>query len=106
MQAKAVYFDSSVILAMLFNQAAAESALEIWNNAEYRLSSQLTEFECLTVVHRVHGTLPEKIRKEVQSEHQRWLSRSLAALELQALGDAIGFPVEGQTRATSSTARQ
>ena len=70
MQQSAIYFDNSVILSMLFAEPSAEIALKIWNKQEYRLSSILLQFECLTAVHKISLSLPELLRKEALQAHK------------------------------------
>ncbi len=46
------YFDTSVVLSVLFNDDLAEKASEWWTLASFRLSSRLLEAEALVVLRR------------------------------------------------------
>jgi uncharacterized protein with PIN domain len=81
----ATYFDTSVILAMLFSEDSASQVLRIWEESPVRVSSLLTSLECTNVAQRFANKLPAATRLLWQEEADRWLKRTLAAISLHAI---------------------
>jgi len=67
------YFDSSLLLSVLFNESHAEEALGIWENCPVRVSSVLLKFETNISVRR-------KCRSQKNKFGGDWLETKLAAL--------------------------
>ena len=67
------YFDSSLLLSILFNESHAEEALGMWENCPIKVSSILLKFETNISVRRKYNSQQNKF-----SGH--WLETKLAAL--------------------------
>ena len=67
------YFDSSLILSILFNETRAEEALNIWRNCPIRVSSVLLKFETNISIRRRYKSQKNKISDD-------WLENKLAGL--------------------------
>ena len=55
------YFDSSVILAILFNEEKQEEALKYWNDTDTKISSILLKIETIISLRRVHNNNRQKL---------------------------------------------
>ncbi len=67
------YFDSSFLLAILFNESHAEEALEVWENSPIKVSSILLKFETNISIRRKH-----RLRKDKHGD--AWLDTKLTGL--------------------------
>jgi len=83
------YFDSSVILAMLFNQSSAEMALKHWEAGEHRVTSMLTAFECINVAQRFRQKLPQVTQKSWWPQAESWLSKILSQLNRYQINETV-----------------
>ncbi len=50
-----VYFDTSILLAILFKEKSLSKALDFWESSPQRVSSILLEIESLAVIRRVQN---------------------------------------------------
>jgi predicted nucleic acid-binding protein len=104
MNEKAIYFDSSIILSMLFVEDSAQQALDLWQSTSYRISSFLLYLETMTVLHRVQAGLPANIKSSTIKSQQKWLKQTLGAISLYQISSDIAEEIErnnqyGQLRA-------
>lgn len=68
------YFDSSLLLSILFNESHAEDALRIWNGCTIRVSSVLMKFETNISIRRRQRAYPNKFNSD-------WQTTKLTALD-------------------------
>ena len=69
------YFDSSVLLSMLFSDGHAARALDLWSYECHRVTSRLALLECTTVVHRYVEKLPLNLRSKERRQAFAWLDQ-------------------------------
>jgi predicted nucleic acid-binding protein len=55
------YFNSSVILAILFNEEKQEEALQYWNDTDTKISSLLLKIETIISLRRVYNNSKQKL---------------------------------------------
>jgi predicted nucleic acid-binding protein len=67
------YFDSSFLLAILFNESHAEEALGVWENSPIKVSSVLLKFETNISIRRKHRSRKDKYGDD-------WLETKLTGL--------------------------
>ena len=75
-----VYFDSSVLLAILFSEAKAEEASKIWGTHSEKVSSILLESECLIGIRRYAARAGSKAPAGWMEGRLDFLRRSLAGV--------------------------
>ncbi|HKP96084.1 MAG TPA: type II toxin-antitoxin system VapC family toxin [Fibrobacteria bacterium] len=84
------YFDSSVLLAVLFGEARAEEAAKLWIGHEDKVSSILLEVECLNGLRRYAAKMGKKIPSKWLEEKAAFLSESLTELTIKHVdGDVL-----------------
>lgn len=95
---KALYLESSAVLAWLFGEAAATDVIRAMNEAEVRVTSALTAVEAERGIQRavaqrfVKEVMAHKLRGALERERANWTTMSLTAGVLTRAGRA--FPVE------------
>lgn len=85
----AIYIDTSILVAILKNEAAQKQALDIWQSYPQRLSSILLQTECLVVLNRSASTLAKKISKKWLAERLQLLDLFLEEIDLRILDHKI-----------------
>ena len=83
------YFDSSAVLAMLFQQEVASDVLGLWETSSYRVSSFLTYFECVNVNSRYCAGLPVVNRQKWGAESSRWIDNAMRSLSLHEVNASV-----------------
>lgn len=83
------YFDTSVILSLLFSDKNAERALELWEGDFARVSSTLLRAECYVNFHKYLLMLPEKARNEWKKAGAKWLSQIFGQFYLHEIDGSI-----------------
>lgn len=95
---KALYLESSAVVAWLFGEASAADMIRAMNEAEIRMTSALTIVEVERAIQRAvaHGIVKEamghKLRGALERERANWTTMSLTPGVLTRAGRA--FPVE------------
>ena len=95
---KALYLESSAVVAWLFGEAAAADVIRAMNQAEARVTSALTAVEAERAIHRavaqrlVKEAMAHKLRGALERERANWITMSLTTGVLARAGRA--FPVE------------
>jgi predicted nucleic acid-binding protein len=95
---RALYLESSAVVAWLFNEVAAGEVIRAMNEAEVVVTSELTIVEAERAIHRaVAGRLVKeasahKLRALLARERSKWILMSLTTDVLTRAGRA--FPVE------------
>ncbi|NMC63653.1 MAG: type II toxin-antitoxin system VapC family toxin [SAR324 cluster bacterium] len=83
------YFDTSVILSMLFSDQNAERALELWDGNFARVSSSLLSLECYVNFHKFTSLVPEKLRSGWRRSGSDWLKKVLSQFYLHEIDEEI-----------------
>lgn len=97
-QQSATYFDTSVILAMLFAEESAGRVIKVWEESQLRVSSLLVSFECQNVSQRFSNRLPDTTRKSWRLQAESWLARTLGALSLHTINPTLLERIRAEPR--------
>jgi predicted nucleic acid-binding protein len=95
---KALYFDSSAVVAWLFSEPDAANVMRATEAADLVVTSQLTVVEAQRAIQRVmaQGTVKEararKLHGALERESARWTTMALTDSVLARAGSA--FPIE------------
>ncbi len=95
---KALYLESSAIVAWLFGEDSAADVIRAMNQAEVRVTSALTTVEAERAIQRavagrlVKEAMAHKLRGALERERASWITMSLTTGVLARAGRA--FPVE------------
>lgn len=95
---KAVYLESSAVVAWLFNEASAATVIRAMEEADLVVTSQLTIVEAERAIRRVvaQGIVKEakahKLRGALELERARWTTMALTDSVLARAG--LAFPIE------------
>jgi len=95
---KAVYLESSAVVAWLFGEDSAAGVIQAMNQAEVRVTSALTAVEAERAIQRavagrlVKESMAHKLRGALERERASWITMSLTTGVLMRAGRA--FPVE------------
>jgi len=95
---KALYLESSAIVAWLLGEGPAADVIRAMNQAEVRVTSALTTVEAERAIQRavvkriVKEAMAHKLRGVLERERASWITMSLTAGVLARAGRA--FPVE------------
>jgi len=83
------YFDSSVILSILLRDTRSKTAVALWQEHHVRLTSFLTELECVTTLRRVRlqyrASLPVSWLTEMEAE----LSNFLEEVSIHKIDESV-----------------
>ena len=95
---KALYLESSAVVAWLFGEDSAGSVVRAMNQAEVRVTSALTVVEVERAIQRavaariVREAMAHKLRGALERERASWITMSVTTGILARAGRA--FPVE------------
>jgi len=95
---KALYLDSSAVVAWLFGEDSAAGVIRAMDQAEVRVTSALTAVEAERAIQRavaqrlVKEAAAHKLRGALERERANWITMSLTTGVLARAGRA--FPVE------------
>jgi predicted nucleic acid-binding protein len=95
---KALYLESSAVVAWLFDEGSAAGVIRAMNRAEVRVTSALTVVEVERAIQRavaariVREATAHKLRGAVERERAGWITMSVTPGVLARAGRA--FPVE------------
>lgn len=67
------YFDTSIILSLLFSDDNANRALELWQGDFARASSSLLRLECWVNFHKHVARVPKEMSNEWRKTGTKWL---------------------------------
>lgn len=84
-----VYFDSSVVLEILFRQARAGECIKIWSSERDRHSSLLLVAECVVNIRKAAFSSPAKVSDAFVSEKLAALDRLCQAISLRQIDDEV-----------------
>ncbi|MFZ5469867.1 MAG: PIN domain-containing protein [Myxococcota bacterium] len=79
------YFDTSVVLSLVVGDVRADRAFELWSSELERVSSVLTEIECVTVLRRLSAGWSSTAVRAAQAR----LDSALEEMALKPLDEEI-----------------
>ncbi len=74
---------------MLLNEARANEALSYWHDCHQPVSSELTLFECSSVIHRYADKMPQTVGATWSKESFNWLDTISQRLILHAVEGTV-----------------
>ena len=95
---KALYLDSSAVVAWLLGESRAAEVITAMNEAEVRVTSQLTLVEIERVIRRavalrlIKDASAQKLRGLLARHRKKWITMALTESVLARAGSA--FPIE------------
>ncbi len=92
------YFDSSILLAALLDQPGKEALVPLWDNEPERVSSVLTEAECVTVLRRVAKAQPAELAEAFLDARLEMLDRYLDGISLMGFDGEIARCLREEAR--------
>lgn len=97
------YFDTSVILSLLFSDSNSERALELWEGNFARVSSRLLQIECWVNVHKYAALIPDKLRAQWKKNAGGWLQQIFSQfyfyeIDASITSEIAANPLYGQCR--------
>lgn len=86
---KVVYFDTSVLLAILLGDDHKEDGIRLWISSAERVSSELLEIEALTVIRRASLRLPKRELERELEEKEQALSLAISEVSLFSIDSTL-----------------
>jgi predicted nucleic acid-binding protein len=83
------YFDSSVILAILFNEKKQEEALKYWNDTDTKISSILLKIETIISLRRVYNNNKQKLDNDWLVEKIKDLNEYLKEINYRIIDEEL-----------------
>jgi predicted nucleic acid-binding protein len=83
------YFDSSVILAILFNEEKQDEALKYWNDTNTKISSILLKIETIISLRRVYNNNKQKLDNDWLVEKIRELNEYLKEINYRIIDEEL-----------------
>jgi predicted nucleic acid-binding protein len=83
------YFDSSVLLAILFNEERQDEAYSYWSNATTKVSSILLKIETIISLRRMYERNKQKLDSNWLSEKTKELDEYLTEINYRIIDEEI-----------------
>jgi predicted nucleic acid-binding protein len=83
------YFDSSVILTILFNEKKQEEALQYWNDADIKISSLLLKIETIISLRRLYNNNKQKFDSNWFTERLEILNEYLKEINYRIIDEEL-----------------
>jgi predicted nucleic acid-binding protein len=83
------YLDSSLLLSMILKDARSHLAEGIWSEHSMRVSSFLTELECITVLRRIAKQHPDRFEGPWLDAKRGLLAATLETVSMKAIDSDV-----------------
>jgi predicted nucleic acid-binding protein len=87
------YFDSSVILAILFNEEKQEEALKYWNDTDTKISSILLKIETIISLRRLYNNNKQRLDDSWLTEKLKELNEYLKEINYRIIDEGLEISI-------------
>jgi predicted nucleic acid-binding protein len=87
------YFDSSVILALLFNEEKQEESLKYWNDTNTKISSILLKIETIISLRRMYNNNKQKLSNNWLEEKIKELNEYLKEVNYRIIDEELEIDI-------------